>query len=197
MLRYSPLLEKAIRRAASAHRHQTRKASDLPYITHPFAVMYLLAQSGCEDEELLAAALLHDAVEDTPVTLEELQQEFPQQVCGWMAVLSEKKKDDGGQARPWEDRKQDHIAQIRNASSGACAILLADKLHNLHSILFDLEREGRTVWARFNAPPERIFWYHQQMFQAAPRDSELHRILHAACEETLTKLEPYLSAADR
>lgn len=189
---YSPLIEKALRRAARAHDQQTRKGSDLPYLTHPVGVMYLLLKAGYEDDELIAAALLHDVVEDTSVTLEQLRQEFPEKVCSWVAELSEKKKDSSGTERPWEDRKRDHLNVVQEASEGACAIVLADKLHNLQSMLYDLQESGETVWQRFNASPEQIIWYHQKMFEAAKRDDELNFKLLQDGLNTLDKLKAYL-----
>ena len=76
-LLFRPLVERAMRFAAKAHRHHHRKGSDLPYITHPAGAAMLLLKAGIDDDEILAAALLHDVVEDTEHTLEMLAADFP------------------------------------------------------------------------------------------------------------------------
>lgn len=166
---FSPLLEKAFRLAARSHRSQTRKGSDLPYIIHPSAVMLILQRVGITDDEILAAALLHDVVEDTNCTLEEIAAEFPPNVVDWVKQTSEQKDDEAGNHRPWIDRKREHLAHATHADWQARAIILADKLHNLISIRYDLE-QGNDVWKRFNAPPSAFLWYNASMIEAASTD---------------------------
>ena len=163
---FKTLVERAMRVAAHHHREQTRKASDLPYLTHPASVALLLVKAGITDDEILAAALLHDVVEDTDCTLEKLTSEFPPKVIELVAALTERKRDDSGQKRSWRDRKTEHIEHVATASWEARAITLADKLHNLGSMIFDLD-SGADLWPRFNASPEDILWYHRQMIAAA------------------------------
>ena len=73
---YSRLVEKAFRVAADAHRNQTRKASGLPYFQHSASVALILARTGFNDDEILAAATLHDTIEDTDCSAESLIAEF-------------------------------------------------------------------------------------------------------------------------
>jgi len=173
---YSPLVDKAFRVAADAHRTQTRKASGLPYFQHPASVALILSRCGFEDDELLAAAALHDTVEDTDCTVESLTTEFPEAVVKLVLECSETKTDTSGAKIPWRVRKEAHIAIVREASGAARAIVLADKLHNLGSMIFDLER-GDELWSRFNASPDDVIWYHREIVAAAsalphPADSE-------------------------
>lgn len=184
----SHLLERALRLAASAHAGQSRKGSDLPYITHPVAVALILARAGFVDEELLAAALLHDVVEDTPVELADLEQDFSDRVCEYVAAASEQKSDATGRRRAWSDRKADHVRQVAAAPLAARAIVLADKLHNLQSMLFDLQR-GTGLWERFNAGPRQIIDYHRQMITAAARDDDVLRPLADLARDLLDRLE--------
>lgn len=186
---YSPLVEQAFRVAANAHRTQTRKASDLPYFQHPASVVLILARCGFDDDELLAAAVLHDTVEDTEFTVESLTAEFPDAVVKLVVECSETKTDTSGAKIPWRVRKEAHIAIVRKASGAARAIVLADKLHNLGSMVFDLER-GEEFWSRFNASPENVIWYHREIVAAAaalpePADAEFAgRIDRLATEVT-------------
>jgi (p)ppGpp synthase/HD superfamily hydrolase len=163
---HSPLLEQALRTAALAHRGQTRKASEIPYITHPCAVAMVLVRAGFQDDELLAAALLHDVVEDTETTLSDLQNQFPPRVCELVAALTEDKKDASGNERPWRVRKEEHLAHLRHAGADALALALADKLHNLATMVFDLEID-RTAWKRFKSKPEEAIWYYRAVADLA------------------------------
>jgi (p)ppGpp synthase/HD superfamily hydrolase len=173
---FSPLVERAMRVAAAAHRHHHRKGSDLPYITHPMHAALILLRAGIDDEEILAAALLHDVVEDTDHTLELLATEFPPRIVRLVAALTERKLDHVGRKRSWLERKEEQLRQIAAEPWEARAIVLADKLHNLGSMRVDLEH-GADVWSRFNAPSDRVLWYHREMvaaaFQEDPRLSKL------------------------
>ena len=185
---FPPLVERAMRTAAMAHRNQTRKASPLPYIAHPASVTLILSQAGFDDPAILAAALLHDVVEDTELTLEQLAGEFPAEVLEIVAALSEEKTDSDGNKRPWKDRKIDHIAVIASASIASQAVALADKLHNLTSTLADLRETGPEVWERFNASRDEILWYHNAMINAADSDDRRIESLRSACRDVLAKL---------
>ena len=193
-LLFSPVVERAMRLAARCHRHQNRKSSDLPYITHPASVALILSQSGFDDEAVLAAALLHDVVEDTDYTPDELSARFPRKVAECVAALTERKLDEAGRKRPWKERKQEHIEHVAGESLEARAIVLADKLHNLGTILYDLKaanndeaREG--IWCRFNATREQTLWYYRTMIEQAAQSDEQLKTLASACRELLAKLE--------
>jgi (p)ppGpp synthase/HD superfamily hydrolase len=185
-MNFSPLVEQAMRVAARAHRHQHRKASDLPYITHPASVALILARAGFTDDAILAAALLHDVVEDTSYTRAALA-EFPPRVVEYVDALSERKLDDSGRKRSWRDRKLDHIDEITRAPLAARAIELADKLHNLGTMLFDLDA-GETLWERFTSSPADMVWYHTEMIAAAAGSDEALAPLANECRELLERL---------
>jgi (p)ppGpp synthase/HD superfamily hydrolase len=185
---FSPLIERAMRVAARCHRTHNRKASDLPYISHPASVALILIKAGFDAENVLAAALLHDVVEDTGYTPQELAAEFPPQVVESVAALTERKLDADGRKRSWQERKQEHLDQIAAASVEARAIVLSDKLHNLGTMLYDLEA-GDEIWSRFGAAPEKILWYHRSMIeQAAGNDDRLNELAEG-CRGLLAQLE--------
>lgn len=177
-----------MRVAARAHRQQTRKASDLPYITHPAGMAVMLLRTGFDDDCLLAAALLHDTVEDTDYTAEQLAAQFPAEVAEYVATLTERKVDDAGRKRPWRDRKQEHLSELADASLEACALVLVDKLHNLGTMLYDREA-GEEIWSRFNASPGDVIWYHRSMVEAAAKfaDPRLQRLARE-CSEIIDEL---------
>jgi (p)ppGpp synthase/HD superfamily hydrolase len=186
------LLEAALRTAAVAHREQVRKCSDVPYVTHSAAVALILARFGFTDEQLLAAALLHDVVEDTDITLDDLAKQFPPSVVATVAALSETKTGDDGHLRPWEDRKSEHLQHISAAPLSARAIALADKLHNMETMRLDLAA-GTLSLSAFRAPPERLLWYYQSMIDTAagadPQLVPLAKACRAAWQQLKARLE--------
>ena len=184
---FSPLIEHAIRVAARAHRHDVRKGGDIPYLSHSASVALLLERVGISDDEIIAAALLHDVVEDTAVTLDDLALVFPPNVVELVAGLSEQKLDAAGQRRSWHDRKRDHLEVVAAAPFGVRAIVLADKLHNLGTMVFDLE-QGEPLWSRFNASQEDILWYQQAMLTAADQGEPQLVPLVAACQQFIERL---------
>ena len=180
-IRSPPPPPDATRFAAAAHAGQTRKGSGEPYVTHPLAVMTILCRTGWgHDVELLAAAALHDVLEDTAVTEAELTEMFPPRVVELVAALSERKRDDAGAKLPWETRKAEHRRRLSAAAPAVRALALADKLHNLRCLEADLA-EGKEVWPLFNAPRER--WL----------EVTGETVTALRCEET----EPLANACDR
>jgi len=188
------LLERALRIAAVAHRDQVRKGANVPYIAHSAAVALILALFGFTDESLLAAALLHDVVEDTDVSLDQLAAHVPASVVESVAALSETKNDANGHLRPWEDRKAEHLRHIAAAPWPARAIALADKLHNMETLRCDLE-DGSVSLSAFRAPPPRLLWYYGSMIDAAAGDDERLQPLAHACRRELERLRGVLTVS--
>jgi (p)ppGpp synthase/HD superfamily hydrolase len=184
---YSPLIEQALRVAARAHHAQQRKGAGVPYVTHVAGVALILSRAGFCDDHLLAAAILHDVVEDTEVTLQQLAADFPQDVIDLVAALSETKRDAAGARRSWEVRKQEHLEHVRGASPSARAITLADKLHNLETMLHDMQA-GRVRFESFGAPPERLLWYYEEMTRCAAGSDPPLKALADACEDAIVRL---------
>lgn len=151
------IVEKAILFAAKAHEGQVRKGTDIPYITHPYAVGMILMKYGCK-EELVAAGLLHDTVEDTEVTIDEISEQFGEEAASIVAGCSEPDK-----SLSWEERKHQTIQYLRDASEEVRLVACADKLHNLRSIREAIEKEGESVWTRFNRGREKQNWYYWQV----------------------------------
>src|SRR3954452_6256718 len=144
-----PTLERALRWAAQCHQGQRRKGSDTPYIQHPMAVALILDRAGFP-EDVVVAGLLHDVVEDTDATEDQVRTRFGPAVAELVRHATEIKLDAEGRKRPWLDRKRDHLEALASAPVEARAVALADKLHNLLSIELDLG-DGRPVWPAFNA----------------------------------------------
>ena len=165
------IIEQAINFAAKAHHGQTRKSTDIPYITHPFAVGMLLQKEKCIDE-VIAAGILHDTLEDTSTTYEELTERFGVRIANLVRAASEQDK-----SLPWEVRKQHTIDRLKDAYLEEIQVITADKLHNLKSIHADLDANGEKTWERFNRGKFDQHWYYSSIVkQLAPRKKEFRLI---------------------
>ena len=151
-------IEKAARLAARAHRGQTRKESDLPYVVHPFMVAIKLIKYGFSDT-VIAAALVHDVLEDASVTTEELSDELGNEVAQLVTTIT---NDD---SLPWLEKKKKYIESVRIGPVEAKAIATADKVHNLESLLIAYETDGNKVWAYFNSGMKDKIWFEEAMLK--------------------------------
>lgn len=146
------LIEKAILYATKAHLGQVRKSSGMPMIMHPIRVAEILRKAGFE-EEVIAAGYLHDTVEDTPVTHEDLVCEFGESVAAIVAGNTENK------ALSWEERKEHTMESIQTAALPVKALIVADKLDNLESLMEEYLAKGEEVWSAFKRGREQQAWY--------------------------------------
>jgi len=150
------LIEKAARIATIAHKEQLRKDEDIPYIVHPFMIALLLT-SYKFSETVVAAALVHDVLEDTDFSEEQLREEMGEEV---MAIIASVTNDD---SLSWEEKKKKYIETVRAGSDGAKAVATADKIHNAQSLLAGAAKQGSDVWKHFNAGREKKLWFENAM----------------------------------
>lgn len=157
------LIDKAIVFATKAHAGTPRKGTQMPYITHPMEAMGIVA-SITDRQELLAAAALHDVVEDTEVSLEDLRREFGEEVA--RLVYYETSPSDV--VTTWRERKQANIDRLASSPLEAKIVAMGDKLSNLRAISRDYRRLGEGLWKRFNAPQGRedVGWYYRGLADA-------------------------------
>ena len=187
---YNPLIEQAIELSAQWHDGTYRKgrwreppftapegeAVRVPVMAHVTAVALTVQRAGWEDE-VVAAAFLHDVIEDENRYRQNFRRELMRDlvgdaVTGIVETLTEQKCDAEGNFRPWQDRKDDYIEQLRNGSAGAVAISLADKLHNLWSMNESLKRD---IGIFTNAPnrralsagPNKQLWFYNAVLEAS------------------------------
>jgi guanosine-3',5'-bis(diphosphate) 3'-pyrophosphohydrolase len=145
----SPLVRTALKRARSAHAGQVRNGSGgMPYVEHPIAVAARLDEHGY-DEEVLAAALLHDVVEDSGTTLDEIREEFGEGVAGMVGALTDDEALDS-----YRERKAEHRERVAAADGEALAIYASDKLTNVRTLRAAHEAEGDAVREEFKVPIE-------------------------------------------
>jgi (p)ppGpp synthase/HD superfamily hydrolase len=145
----SPLVRAALEKARDAHAGQVRNGSGgMPYVEHPIAVAARLEEQGY-GEEALAAALLHDVVEDSEATIEELRGLFGGEVAGMVGALT-----DDESIESYRERKAEHRERVAAAAGGAHAIYGADKLTNVRALRAAYEAEGDAVRDEFKVPIE-------------------------------------------
>lgn len=153
-------IEKAIIFASKAHKGQYRKKTNVPYISHPFSVAILLLKEQCS-EDVVIAGLLHDLIEDTSVTLKDIQTEFGKNVAD---IVKECSEPDGKAS--WEERKDYIIQKLRNASLEVKYVACADKLHNISSMIADYQKCGDRLWKRFRRGYEKQQWYYRSIVKS-------------------------------
>ena len=169
------ILTQAITFAAKAHNNQKRKGSELPYIVHPMEAVSIAATM-TDDLEILAAAALHDVVEDCGVTVDELRRLFGERIAKLVAFQSEKKEADAQAS--WQRRKLRTINYLRIAQRDDMILTLADKLSNLRSIDRDLRAQGPAFWQRFNQTnPSMHYWYYASIAECLKEleDTDAHQ----------------------
>lgn len=168
------LIEQATRIAVVAHKDQVRKSDGSPYVVHPIMCAMMLAKYDFP-EEVVAAALVHDVLEDTPVTEEKLRCELGDVVVDIVCAVSEDK------SLAWRARKQTYVDTVQNASESAKAVSLADKIHNMHSLLDAYEQLGPSLWSKFNRGKEDKLWFEESML-AMFRETWNHPLIEEYAE---------------
>ena len=147
-------IQKAIIFATLKHLKQKRKGTEIPYIVHPMEVMQILTDLDCSENTIIAG-ILHDTLEDTETTPEEILKEFGEDVLSLVKLESEDK------SKTWKERKQETINHLKTAMLDVKLICFADKLSNLRSIYRDNLDIGDKIWDRFNATKEDLHWYYK------------------------------------
>ncbi|MBQ9418021.1 MAG: bifunctional (p)ppGpp synthetase/guanosine-3',5'-bis(diphosphate) 3'-pyrophosphohydrolase [Bacteroidales bacterium] len=160
------LLDRAIIFAVRAHAGIERRGKGYPYIVHPLEAVEIVATMTA-DQELLAAAALHDTVEDTDVTVEQLRSEFGERVASLVAAESEEKYEGISEADSWQARKQAAIDRLSLASRDAKIVALGDKLSNMRAIARDYAEMGAGLWSRFHVSnPKSHAWHYRGLLEA-------------------------------
>ena len=155
----SPRFTEALCYVAALHAQQRRKVSGEPYLAHLLAVAAIVMEHGGDEDEAIAA-LLHDAVEDQggAATLEEIRRRFGQTVAEIVAGCSDTMV---SPKPPWRQRKEAHIAHLREASPSVRLVVAADKLHNVASLTRKYRRRGESLWAVFHGGRNGTIWYYR------------------------------------
>lgn len=152
----SPRFTEALTYAATLHRNQPRKGTQVPYLAHLLAVSSLVLEDGGSEEEAIAG-LLHDAAEDCGrEVLPYIEQVFGTPVAAIVRACSDDLPEAGAEKRPWPARKADYIAHLAEADDAVVRVSAADKLHNARATAADLSRTG---WPKSKACHHQNLWY--------------------------------------
>jgi (p)ppGpp synthase/HD superfamily hydrolase len=174
------IVSEALVFATLHHQYQHRKGSKIPYMAHLLNVCKLVAENNCSNE-VLAAALLHDIVEDTDVTIEQVEEKFGKQVAeivGGATELDKLEKKAIEKESSWQQRKEHTIPFLQHeATTDQLLVSGADKLDNLRSIAYDHARIGEALWKRFNASKEQQAWYYDSIASIMIEKGEHNHIL--------------------
>ena len=142
------LVSEAIAFAVKAHDGMRRKKSESPYILHPMEAAVIVGTMS-DDQNLIAAAALHDVVEDAGITIEEIESKFGKRVRELVESETEDKRADLPPTDTWRIRKEESLEVLKNADDVAVLIVwLGDKLANMRSIYRDFKVEGVEMWQR-------------------------------------------------
>ncbi len=162
-----PVFERAVVFAAAAHQGTTRKGNRIPYLVHPVEAAAIMAEM-TDDQELIAAAVLHDVVEDTEATLSEVKEYFGERIAFYVGCESENKRDELPPESTWMIRKQETIEFLKTrADKYAKMLVLADKLSNMRSVTRDEKVFGDRLWERFHQKDKSMHgWMYREIAEA-------------------------------
>ena len=153
------LLDRAIIFAVKAHHNTERRGKGFPYIVHPMEAVEIVATI-TPDQELLAAAALHDTIEDTDVTVEDIRREFGDRVAELVHAESDQFTEGVSEEDSWHDRKQAAIDRLRDASHDAKIVAMGDKLSNMRTIYRDHQMIGDDLWNIFHVKDKASHEWH-------------------------------------
>ncbi|HSN58825.1 MAG TPA: HD domain-containing protein [Clostridiaceae bacterium] len=160
------ILDEAMIFAVNAHSGYMRKGSNIPYILHPMEAAAIVATM-TDDEKVVAAAVLHDVVEDTSVTIEDIKAKFGDYIAELVASETENKRESQSKEETWRLRKQETIEHLMYSTSREVKLLtLGDKLSNIRAIYKDYQAVGNDVWLRFNQKDSNEHaWYYKAVLE--------------------------------
>jgi (p)ppGpp synthase/HD superfamily hydrolase len=188
-------IQKAIDKACRLHLNQVRKADEsrLPYVSHPFSVAWILS-GYTDDEDTIIAGLLHDVLEDVAgYCFEDLVRDFGAEAAGIVKELTEDKDPNapGDSRATWKYRKEKYLRSLEHDSEKTLMVCAADKMHNLQSMVEAHGEQGDKVWKKFNASPDQLLWFYEEVQKVLER--RLHSHIVRDYEKELQRLKSCLN----
>ena len=160
------LLDRAIIFAVRAHAGTERRGKGFPYIVHPMEAVEIVATM-TRDQELLAAAALHNTMEDTDTTVDQIREEFGDRIASLVASESDTMPEGVSEEDSWHTRKQAAIDRLARASHDAKIVALGDKLSNMRAIARDYAQQGDALWDLFHAKdPKDHEWHYRGLAES-------------------------------
>jgi len=179
-------IQKAINLSVNLHEGQKRKGRGGPYALHPFSVAWILS-SYTEDEDVIAAGLLHDILEDVEgYSKEDMTKDFGEKVTEIVLGVTE----DKDPANTWEERKEAYVNNLKIVSQESLIVCAADKIHNMQTTLDDYEVLGEEAFKVFTKPKEKTIWFYREVLNVLRE--RLKSDILKECEEVYKKLESLL-----
>lgn len=160
------LLDRAIIFAVNAHHNTERRGKGFPYIVHPMEAVEIVATI-TPDQELLAAAALHDTIEDTDVTYEQLREVFGERIANLVHAESDQFTEGVTEEDSWHDRKQAAIDRLTAAPYEAKIVAMGDKLSNMRAIWRDYQMKGDELWKIFHCTDKKAHEWHYRGLAAS------------------------------
>ena len=162
--------DRAVQYANRIHADQTRKGTDVPYMTHLLGVASLVLENGAQSEEEVIGALLHDAAEDQGgrSRLDDIREQFGEQVGHIVDACTDSYDNP---KPPWRPRKEAYVTHVRErvergGDEPALRVSLADKLHNTRAIVADVRESGDALFERFSGKKDGTIWYYAALVEA-------------------------------
>ena len=162
--------DRAVQYANRIHADQTRKGTDVLYMTHLLGVASLVLENGAQSEEEVIGALLHDAAEDQGgrPRLDDIREQFGEQVRHIVDACTDSYDNP---KPPWRPRKEAYVTHVRErvergGDEPALRVSLADKLHNTRAIVADVRESGDALFERFSGKKDGTIWYYAALVEA-------------------------------
>ncbi|MCQ2102105.1 MAG: HD domain-containing protein [Fibrobacter sp.] len=163
------LLDRAMNFAIKAHQGTERRGKGFPYIIHPMEAVAIVATM-TNDQELLAAAALHDVVEDTEISCEDIRKEFGDRIAQLVANESDPEISGMSESESWKVRKQIAIDRLTRSSLDTKIVAMGDKLSNMRAIYRDYKTHGDEFWSIFHVSDSTLHEWHYRELLAALND---------------------------
>ena len=164
------LLDRAIIFAVNAHHNTERRGKGFPYIVHPLEAVEIVATI-TPDQELLAAAALHDVVEDTDITIDQIRAQFGNRIADLVHAESDQINGElfngENEEETWHARKQAAIDRLAAASRDAKIVAIGDKLSNMRAIARDYKEKGDALWSIFHVKDKASHAWHYRSLAAS------------------------------
>ena len=164
------LVSEAIAFAAKAHDGMRRKKGNVPYVLHPMEAAVIVGTM-TDDQNVIAAAALHDVVEDAGITLEEIGEKFGARVRELVTCETENKRTNLPPEATWRIRKEETLQILKNTEDlDVLIVWMGDKLANMRSVYRDWKVEGHAMWQRFNQTDAKEHaWYYRSIVKMTER----------------------------
>lgn len=167
------LVSEAIAFSTRAHDGMRRRNSDVPYVLHPMEVGAIVGTM-TDEQEVIAAGVLHDVVEDAGVSIEEIGEKFGARVMELVASETENKRENLPPEATWRIRKEESIEKLKATNDvGVLMLWIGDKLSNIRAIYRDFLVEGNAVWNKFHQSDINVqAWYYRSIMKCTERLSD-------------------------